>query len=238
MGLKNSVLNILDHASSKSGSFIWLNDIYSYLIGCRLNVFRGDDEKWAILLEKIGFNPRVGNVVLSFYCYGNCLKGTDKNYSKEILLIDEQSVDETFDVDILQPEAEYWSVRGKIVRLEHNKEEYLKAGITLNEYEPESICIEEAARFLYVKHTSIFNATEEELTAVIPEGLNKILVLDEWFHKDFNAMDIEELNSSKPSSYETWQLIADIIDKLDPSLYKPSLKPNTHWSNYPDSGTY
>ncbi|HUZ59451.1 MAG TPA: hypothetical protein VMU83_11785 [Hanamia sp.] len=52
----------------------------------------------------------------------------------------------------------------------------------------------------------------------------------------------EEWNQSqwqdnRPSSYETWQLIAKVIVTGDTSFYKPTFEANTHWKNWLDSGS-
>ena len=127
----------------------------------------------------------------------------------------------------------------------------------------------------------MLRATDQELYACIPQELNKILVLDEWYHKDFymyyqprfseshfrkiyeenissfNSVDQsyhdfvrnykhkkmmddkynkEAWENDRPSSYETWQLIAKVIVNKDASYYKPTLPPNTHWRYWPESG--
>jgi hypothetical protein len=112
--------------------------------------------------------------------------------------------------------------------------------------------------------------------------LKKVLVLDEWDHKDFqlqisptmtdehlrqtfefnknltglggmtferfaqsfrqqeilsNDCNKEIWENNRPSFYETWQLIAKVIVTNDQKQYKPTLEPNTHWTNWPDSGS-
>ena len=47
----------------------------------------------------------------------------------------------------------------------------------------------------------------------------------------------EMWENNRPSSYETWQQIAKVILTNDTSHYNPTLQPNTHWSNWPDSGS-
>jgi hypothetical protein len=47
----------------------------------------------------------------------------------------------------------------------------------------------------------------------------------------------DEWDKNRPSLYETWQQIADVILTGDASHYNPSLKPNSHWTNWPESGT-
>ncbi len=55
----------------------------------------------------------------------------------------------------------------------------------MKEYDPGEIRIEEAARLAIVKYAKLFRATDAELYKAIPNSLKKMLVLDEWYHKDF-----------------------------------------------------
>ncbi|MES2828097.1 MAG: hypothetical protein V4687_08080 [Bacteroidota bacterium] len=43
--------------------------------------------------------------------------------------------------------------------------------------------------------------------------------------------------NNRPSSYETWQQIAKVIDTGNVEFYKPTLIPNNHWENWPESGS-
>ena len=56
----------------------------------------------------------------------------------------------------------------------------------------------------------------------------------EQISRNFNQ---SQWKDNRPSSYETWQLIAKVISTGDISFYKPTLAPNTHWKNWPDSGS-
>ena len=47
----------------------------------------------------------------------------------------------------------------------------------------------------------------------------------------------QEWATSRPSSYETWQQLAQVLATGDVRYYRPTLPPNTHWSNWPESGT-
>lgn len=47
----------------------------------------------------------------------------------------------------------------------------------------------------------------------------------------------EEWETARPSSYETWQQIAKMLATGDTGYYQPKLEPNTHWSNWPESGS-
>jgi len=268
--------------------FIDLGHVYSYLIDSRLNIFKGDNDKWAIAAERLGYNPSGGGIILDICYFGNCLtnlqhyNGQDTNYYT-VYPINWNDFDDTVDGEVLKPDAKFWNIRGKQIELTHDKTEYLNVGIELKEYEPSEISLEEVGRLLITKHRDLFRATDEELYKSIPKELNKILVIDEWYHRDFNEIiqpkmtdeqlgttyefnknlaggeypfDYEDFASmfrqqekstseynqnqyqdNRPSSYETWQLIAKVITTGDTTLYKPTLKPNTHWTNWPDSGS-
>jgi hypothetical protein len=185
--------------------------------------------------------------------------------------------------DVLKPGAKFWNIRGEKIELSHNKQDYIDAGIDLKEYEPGKISVEEAGRLLVTKHRYLLRATDNELYKSIPASLKKILVIDEWYHRDFielvqpavsdehlrttyefnknlradqdfmdfqsfeamfgkqeqtnNIFNQSQWEDNRPSAYETWQLLAKVIATGDISLYKPALAPNTHWKNWPDSGS-
>jgi hypothetical protein len=280
--------NLDDYKLGWYCQFIDLGHVYSYLIDCRLNIFKGKEDTWAIVSERLGYNPRGGGIILDICYFGNCLynlenyNGQDTNYYT-VSPIDWNSFIETIDGEVLKPEATFWNVRGKQIGLSHNKQDYSNTGIALKEYEPGEISLEEVGRLLITKHRDLFRATDEELYKSIPEDLKKILVIDEWYHRDFNEIVLptmsdeqlrmtyefnknlvngehpldyesfaamfrqqEQSNSehnqnqrqdNRPGSYETWQLIAKVIATGDTSFYKPTLEPNTHWKNWPDSGS-
>ncbi|MGC4036572.1 MAG: hypothetical protein QM764_11465 [Chitinophagaceae bacterium] len=268
--------------------FIDLGHVYSYLIDCRLNIFKGDNDNWAIAAERLGYNPRGGAIMLDIYYFGNCLISLDhyngqqtNHYTVYPIVWDEFR--NTVDGEVLKTNAKFWNIRGRKIELLHDKQDYLNAGIELKEYEPGEISIEEVGRLLIAKHRDLFRATDEELYKSIPIELTKILVIDEWYHRDFSeiiqpvmsdehlratyefnknlvqgeypvdydafvAMVIQQENSTneynenqyqdnRPGSYETWQLIAKVIVTGDTTLYKPTLKSNTHWKNWPESGS-
>ncbi|MDJ1498579.1 hypothetical protein QNI19_36935 [Cytophagaceae bacterium DM2B3-1] len=285
---EQEILDKLDNSSIEYyGSFVELGHPYSFLLDTRLNVFRGDNDRWAIAVEKLGYNPRAGCILLEIHYYGNCLINLG-NYNKQllneysVLPIDMDNFEETTDGEALKPDAKFWLVRGHQVPLTHTKQAYADAGIELQEYEPDTIGVEEAARLVLLTNRDLFRATDNELYKCIPADLKKILVLDEWFHKDFflnptsamldehlrqtyefnknltglggvafesfaqarrmyeiqaDTWNKEEWETNRPGSYETWQLIAKVIVTNDPTHYKPTLQPNTHWIHWPDSGS-
>jgi hypothetical protein len=285
---EEEILNTLDNSNDGYYcSFVDLGHVYSYLIDARLNVFRAGNDRWAIAVERLGYNPRAGAIILDINYYGNCL--TNLEFYNErptsyysIHPIDFCNFNETIDGEGLKPDAKFWLVRGQQVSLSHNKQDYTNAGIELKAFEPNEISAEEVGRLVVSENRNLFRATDSELYKSIPTDLKKILVLDEWFHKDFQlqispTMTDEHLRqtfefnknltglggmtfecfaqsirqqeilsddwnreiweNNRPSSYETWQLIAKVIVTNDPKLYKPTLESNTHWKNWPDSGS-
>jgi hypothetical protein len=287
MELEQEILTALDHSNDGYYcDFIPLNHPYSYLIDTRLNLFQSDGE-WAIAAEILGYNPRGGRIELNIFYYGNCLinlesyNNRNTNYYS-VSLIDEDSYEAATSEELLNPEAASLLVRGISLALSHDKADYELAGIDLVEYEPGRIGMEEVARLLITQNREVFKATDAELYKSIPQHLKKLLVLDEWFHKDFTVgpqktmsaneitetfelnkqigslsgmsladftatiraqeermgkFEREQWETARPSSYETWQQIAKVLATGDSSHYKPTLEPNTHWSNWPESGS-
>lgn len=78
-------------------------------------------------------------------------------------------------------------------------------------------------------HRDLLLADEAEARSGIPGDLPKVLQLEEWHQPE----DIE----TPPSTSETYQQIADALASGDVGRCRLSLSPNTHWSNWPDSGT-
>ncbi|MCR8561314.1 hypothetical protein KXD93_26915 [Mucilaginibacter sp. BJC16-A38] len=286
---EDEIISTLDNSNDQAtyNHFIELGHPYIYLIDCRLNIFRGDDDRWAIVAERLGFIDRGSGIELEIAYFGNCLqnlpiRGGHEMKSYSINPIDEESFAESAD-DIgfsLNPDAKYWLVGGKKVKLSTNPQDYIDNGIELNEYEAGEIGVQEAARLAIINDSEAFMATDEQLYECIPADLKKILVLDEWYHKDFNGylapeltpgqlrityelnkermqgmsfetfvfmteqkeaqtreMNKTEWEENRPGSYETWQQLAKVIATGDISFYKPTLPPNTHWTNWPESGS-
>ena len=257
------------------------------MIDCRLNVFRDDNDNWAIAVERLGYNPRAGGILLEVFCYGNCLLREYDVHRQKTNYDTFYPIDFDYFVNIsernecLKSEVEDIIVRGESIRVSHDKNEYEAAGIELNEYEPGEITWEETGRMLVSQNRNLFRATDEELYTRIPKELKKIMVLDEWYHKDYLLLDNEimpdekirsvyefnkqvtkgkyidfetfeasirqreaehasynqeQVNNNRPGAYETWKQIAKVIETGNVSFYKPTLVPNTHWSNWEESG--
>lgn len=177
-----------------------MGEEYSYLIDSRLNVFRSDNDRWAIVIERLGYNPRAGFITIDLYHYGNCLDETNLVQDQStncypIYPIDFDSFESTIQDECLLSDAKDWIVRGKPVPLYHEVKTYTAAGIEITELG--RVRIEEAARLSILEYRELFRATDDELFKYLPGDLKKILVIDEWFHKDFRMAKNELLPNAR-----------------------------------------
>lgn len=201
---EDQILTTLDNSGSgEVACFLQLGHPYSYLIDSRLNAFKGDKDRWAIAGERLGYNPRGSGIYLEVFYYGNCLQELyyhpipDAGYNI-LTPIDRDSFNATLtEEESIRLDADFWLVRGTKVSLSHNKQEYLEAGIELKEYNPNEITVEEAARLIAPRYQDLFRATDEELYQSIPTDLKKILVLDEWYHKDYAQLPVFQIEEEE-----------------------------------------
>lgn len=87
----------------------------------------------------------------------------------------------------------------------------------------------EVFRTLVPEHRELLLATEAEVRRRIPADLPKLLQLDEWHQPD--------LFETPPSGAEVYRQLAAVMATADPGEYQPTEPPNTHWRNWPESGS-
>ena len=105
---------------------------------------------------------------------------------------------------------------------------FARVGVELVEFP--KIRIFEMCRFLSETSREQVLATAEEQRINIQPELQRILQLDEWHHPDLSS-------GERPSQSQTFQQLAEVLVTGDPSYYRPSESPNTHWKNWPTGGT-
>lgn len=215
--------------------FPMLDNGYVYLAGTKLCAYR-DENRWVLIIEVIGFSYRGGGhsgVRNCLHIFGNCLEYKAGTRNENFLSFTDDSDDgRTFDEDesfYLELETPTFLLREAKVRLIHQRAEYQNAGIVLEE--ENRVNAFEFLRLLNVKYRKRTFATEQEIRGRIPADIPKILELDEWFHIDLAG-------DEKPSENETFQMLAKVLETGNLNEYKPTKSPNTHWSNWPESGTY
>ena len=85
-----------------------------------------------------------------------------------------------------------------------------------------------------IKETYEFGKEEFKKRGIDIEKLKESLKEQKLIEDKFNK---SIWDNNRPSKYETWKMIAKVIANGDIKYYRPKLKPNTHWSNYPESGS-
>jgi|SRR5215813_2760558 len=168
------------------------------------------------------------------------IQGADSVYG------DNLDEDALLDFDeIIWEGIEEVKVRDRYVKIPDTIQGYQKwiPDIVTRDY-PEGVDFRDLPRYLAYEYEQLCGATSEELRCYIPDDLSMIMVIDEWHHKGYSVYD-NSANDSRnqpsvqgdiPSSYETYRLIAEVLETKDPSRFKPTLKPNNHWINWPQAG--
>ncbi|MDX3226325.1 DUF7003 family protein [Streptomyces sp. ME19-01-6] len=198
-------------ASAADFDFPDLGHVYYYAVDARMRLYR-DEERWALIVEAVGYNPRAGNLIDKRHVYGNCLTVGEPGLLDEDFLQRLDNMDEVHDGE--------WNYAGipLIVR-----------GRALEVAVEPGVRMWDACRALVPAHRDLLLADEAELRARIPADLPELLRLEEWHQP-------EDVCEEPPSESETYRQIAEVLATGDPARYRPTLKPNTHWSNWPESG--
>ena len=233
MNRTEEILNQLDKYNAEY-TFPMLDNGYVYPAGTKLTAYR-DDECWAIVIEVIGFSYRGGGnngISNCLHIFGNCL-GYEPGIQNEnfIHMLDDAKDSSTFDDEkyfYLNSECVSFTLRGVNYPIPHKLETYKSARINIED--DTRINAFEFLRLLDILYHDKLVATEKEIRERIPIAIPKIIELHEWFHPDV-------INGALPSENETFKLIAKVLESGNPEHYKPTHKPNTHWTNWPDGGT-
>ncbi|MFE5810997.1 DUF7003 family protein [Streptomyces sp. NPDC056491] len=208
----SSILGQFDHCADK-GEFPDLDNGYSYPVDARIHLF-ADTTRWAVVAELLGYNPRAGNLTDVMYRFGNCLTRGEPGFGDFLDRVD--------NMDEIDPDGDEAFAGGVPV---------VVRGTALAAGAGAGTPLQDVFRLLAPEHRGTLLADEAELRAAgVPTDLPVLLRLDEWRQP-------EDLWDVAPGRHETFRLIAEVLDSGDPSRYRPSAPPNTHWSHWPDAGT-
>ncbi|MGL4942985.1 MAG: DUF7003 family protein [Thermoguttaceae bacterium] len=228
---------ILDELDSDSDNpYRFMPDLehgYFYTAGSRITLF-GDENRWAFVFEKSGYENRGQRVSIELHYFGNCLKNLERaglnnayvSNGKSIELFHTDSICDDF--ENISTNAKTITVRETEVPLHRDPKLYRKHKIDLND--PAAIGIVELTRLLDERNPDLFRATEEELRACLPDDLPQIMVIDQWHHESV----CEE--GKLMSECEVYRQIAEVLATLDPKKWKPTKKPNNDWRNRLEAG--
>ena len=214
--------------------FPMLDNGYVYYGTSRLTAYRTETH-WALVIEVVGYNPRAGahnGLYNCLYCFGNCLSRPPGTANEDFLVLTSDGPDGyTLQEEVswnLEPDARFITLRDEVVPIHVTPEELAAQGIPL--MEPPDVMGAELLRSLLLTHREQLLATEEELRLRIPSEVPQILRLDEWHHPDLCGNEL-------PSASPTFQMLARLLVSGDLSAYQPAAPPNTHWRNWPESGS-
>ena len=197
-----------------------LDEPYINFAGARMHVYR-NSTSWALAVETIGYYSRMGGPCIShtihysgvFEHFRNMVKTDEIVHDEEISRLYHFHPDPIGDNAWGLNSLKAIQVRGKRFDLETFQG---KDGPTI-------------LRQLLSQEPDLFFATEDELRIRISTDLALFLRLYEWNHPDIRG-------SGSSGKSETFQQIALALEYNDKSFYQPSLKPNTHWQNWPKGG--
>lgn len=236
---KDDILRELNNAG-KDNPMVFFPDFnhpYSYPVISRMHLF-ADTYNWAIVFEICGYNNRTNSLNTQLVYFGSCLKNLDKvgdniSNTKFIDVVSEIQLMEVVDSNlVINNEVKNIEIKGKRIDIQRSLERYSQLGIKLEEDK-----IDIVSFFRYLGETSPNSLFLEEsvVTQCLSYHIPKILHIDKWYHKSFGYVN-GQLYGELPSSYETFNQIAEVLISKDKSKYKPSNKPNNHWSNWPNAG--
>jgi hypothetical protein len=232
------ILTTLDNSVGVYYSqFLRLDDGYVLPIDVRMNLFAKDD-KWALVIERVGYHNRDIHCFLELFYFGNCLikldtVNGDVINAKYHVLCSEANLNALTPADnpdyfeLISPETgvNKIQVRDSSVDVVYDKAVYEEHGISLSN--PQGLAnYVSLLRILDIKHNTLFRATESELHECIPADLPLLMRIDSWHHTDM----------VKPSEQVSYQKAAQILESKDTSLWNYSAETNTHWKNWPDAG--
>jgi len=206
-----------------------------YYVDARMSV-HADRTHWGIVIQTIEITPenvghqRIMNII---YRFGNHLhKPLGLKENRYLLFTSDGDDGPVFgeytylESDCLNPKVRTMRIRGHIVPVPHDPKIYRAKGIELlNEHK---ICPEELLRALTPEYRQYFFSPQDEVQAEFVSPIPLLLELDEWRHPRI----IEDGLVERPSTCETFQLVAKVIATCDPEQYRPTEKPNTHWKNW------
>ena len=238
------ILQILDDCCG-TFTFPMLDNGYVYLAATRLSLYRSPQD-WALAIEIFGFSPRAGTPDVTVHTFASRLRDRDKpgQYAKRAAydaylrdnphnearsfhpVADDEWQDEE-DPELVSKDAMQVTVRGRAIEIP-TLGGLARHGIELSE--PPRLSVFELCRYLAaVDLEGVLATPKERRVSVFPE-MKELLVLKQWQHPDV-------VEDERPSGSRTFQQLARVLETGDVSLFRPTEKPNTHWSHWPEGGT-
>jgi hypothetical protein len=251
--IQKDILDYLEETDQETYHFfIDFEHPYFHTAGSRLTLY-ADEKRWAIVFEKSGYSNTGFRGEIELTYFGNCLTNLQSDGSadgftsnmKNVVLIDTPPLENDMD-GLVAKKIKQVKVRDTLLNIEQDKSVYEKKGIrdTVYDNAENLIDLPSLIRYLDEEHPTLFRATDKELRKCLPADLPKLMQIDEWHHEAYTkhknmTSPTEyhyEVMGKKPSDYETYKMIADILVSRDTTKWRPTLKPNNNWRNWPNAG--
>lgn len=210
---------------------------YYYLADVRLLGYR-DELRWGIVFETlICTSTDCGHDAMrdQLYCFGNRLRHEpgftdDCIWSRTSDAPEGPAFTSSFGPHCPTEVSRVTSIRirDQVVPMTTNRADYAAEGIILED--PTTIWNFELLRWMAPRYRSLLMATEEELQQGFSEPIPLFMRLYQWRHPDV-------ARGERASDLQTFQMLAEALVTGDPTRYRPTEAPNTHWSNWPLGGS-
>jgi len=242
-----AVVRFLDRCLMENPTwfFIDLGHPYVYTANSRLTLY-ADEMHWAIVAEVSGYHSRADAFQLTVTSLGNGLErlrpAGDKHqytYNAEFVPLITQAA--------LHAAVEHFATSTTPIAIKVRDSSVLvPAKVSTfvpdvaSQSWPKGARRRDLGRYIAYEYADVCRATDTEKRVHLPKGLPELMTIDQWHHRDWyysHSPSSPGPRGDAPSSYETYWLIAQVLATRDPSRYRPRLKPNSHWSNWPQAGS-
>lgn len=191
-----------------------------------IHLYRQND-LWGIVFEQPGVSNKQFAAMNELYYFGNNIEFSHfttfkTNYIWEYPINLKAEWLESDELKIIAEDK-----NGNPIPYSKDLKVYKEMGI-LNKFEGgmDEIGLEEIFLFIAEKHPELVELSEEKIQSHFKSPMKKIMTI-----KSYNYISVY-LDDFLPSSHETFQLLAKVVAENDSSLWKPTLPPNNHWSNW------
>jgi hypothetical protein len=233
------ILDVLDDACRRN-CFPVLDNGYVFPAATRLSLYRSPDD-WAMTIEVFGFSPRARMPDTGIYTFGSRIERTKTpaNYVTPEAFDSYVAANPHNEMTFVHP-IDALDIGEKEEVLENSSlvlrgtelpvptlAEIAAAGITPSE--PPHVMVFELCRWLAADDRDLVLAANAERRQNIPYALQQIFWLEEWNHPDIAGGKLA-------SNSQAFRQLAAVLETGALTHYRPTVPPNTHWSNWPEGG--
>ena len=202
----SGILKHLDNAFETMSMPMFGNMNIDY-VSNRLSAFRVSDD-WLLAFNSIVWWPAAEGLMTVVELVGPAVKGKEGFANDRVFTTGVVESDDNDQITSV-------TVRDKPIDIH-------SLGAEFNEdVQPEIGFLASVA--LLKDHRESLLASPREMAKILPPGIKHLLTIDEWDHPDFDT---------PPSRTEAFPRIAAVLASGDPSQWRPSKNPNSHWSKW------